>query len=271
MNLQRRTIKNSIKLAGTICGSLFIGLPMMAQSSLAQTAQTRASLNPCPRIYYEAPFNTSTLVPEGCAPNAISQQLGINQGNAPAGATLGDLAGSGQITNQAAPPRPGIFEQAPYTSQPGNNPSGANLTPQAIVPYDAPTTAPGAVNPPGTGLTLPIQPPLPENRSQPVASIMPMNGMADVQLINNTNAIITYEVVGETQRRVLQGGEQAVLRNISLPATITAVRQDDGWLEMIPLRSEQGMLEVSLDEEATPLDSTQGVLQIQEDGQVYLN
>lgn len=260
------TLKNSLKTLSIISGGLLIGFPLVAQPASAQTEE----LNPCPRIYYEAPFNTSTLVPQGCPPNAISEQLGINQATAPAGTTLGDLAEPGQITSQTAPPQPGIYDQAPYTSQPGGDLPGADLTPQAINPADAPTTAPGAFNPPGTPETLPVQPPLPEERSQPVASIAPMNGMATVQLTNNTNAIVTYEVIGDTQRRVLQGGGQAVLRGISLPATITAVRQDEGLLRMAPIRSAEGVLEVSLDEETT-LDSNQGVLRIQEDGQVFLN
>ncbi|MDB9374521.1 hypothetical protein [Nodularia sphaerocarpa] len=32
-------------------------------------------LNPCPGIYYEEPFNTQNVVPEGCPPNALTQQL----------------------------------------------------------------------------------------------------------------------------------------------------------------------------------------------------
>lgn len=260
------TIKNSLKALGVVSGSLLMGLPLMAQPA---SAQVEEGVNPCPRIYYEEPFDSSTLVPEGCPPNAISQQLGINQATAPSGVILGNPE-DGQITSQAAPPQPGVFDQAPYTSQPGGELPGADLTPQAINPADAPTTTPGAMNPPGTGLTLPVQPPLPEERSQPVASIMPMNGTATVQLTNNTNAIVTYEVIGDTQRRVLRGGEQATLRGISLPATITAVRQDDGLLRMAPVRAMEGMLEVSLDEETT-LDDNQGVLRIQEDGQVLLN
>lgn len=260
------TIKNSLKALGVVSGSLLVGLPLMAQPA---SVQTEGEINPCPRIYYEEPFNSSTLVPEGCPPNAISQQLGINQATAPSGVTLGN-SGDGQITNQAASPRPGIFDQAPYTSQPGGELPGADLTPQAINPADAPTTAPGAFNRPGTAETLPVQPPLPGERSQPVASIMPMDGMVDVQLTNNTNAIVTYEVIGDTQRRVLPGGEQATLRGISLPATITAVRQDDGLLRMAPIQVMEGMVEVSLDEEIS-LDDNQGVLRIQEDGQIFLN
>jgi hypothetical protein len=230
------TIKNSLKTLGIVSGGLLLGFPLIAQPA---SAQTEEELNPCPRIYYEAPFNTSTLVPQGCPPNVISEQLGLNQATAPAGTTLGELPGT-------------------------------DLTPQAINPADAPTTSPNAINPPGTAETLPVRPPLPEERSQAVASIMPMNGTVDVQLINNTNAVVTYEVIGDTQRRVLQGGEEVILRNISLPATITSVRQDNGLVRVASLESTEGMLAVSLDED-TNLDDNLGVLRIQEDGQIFLN
>lgn len=99
-----------------------------------------------------------------------------------------------------------------------------------------------------------------------------MDGKVNVKLKNNTNALIIYEAIGYTQRRALLGGEEIVLRNLPTPATITMVRKDDGFLEVIPVRtSEQNLLEVSLDENATPLDKNQGVLRIQTDGQVFLN
>jgi hypothetical protein len=118
----------------------------------------------------------------------------------------------------------------------------------------------------------PMQPPLPAERSQPIARVMPMDGKVNVRLKNNTNALITYEAIGYTQRRALLGGEEIVLRNLPTPVTLTMVRKDDGFLEVMPVRtSEPGLLEVSLDEDATPLDKNQGVLRIQRDGQVFLN
>ncbi len=49
------------------------------------------------------------------------------------------------------------------------------------------------------------------------------------------------------------------------------VRQDEGLLDVIPVSaSEPGMLDVTLNE-ASNLDDNQGVLRIQEDGQVFLN
>lgn len=129
-------------------------------------------------------------------------------------------------------------------------------------------TAPLTTAPPPPGVP---QPPLPEERSQAVANVMPMDGMVNVKLKNNTNAIISYEAVGYTQRRFLPGGEETVLQNLPTPVTITLVRQDDGLLEVMPMSaSEQGLLEVGLAEETT-LDDTQGVLRIQRDGQVFVN
>jgi hypothetical protein len=39
-------------------------------------------LNPCPGIYYEEPFNSQNVVPQGCPPNALTQQL-LTQGIPP--------------------------------------------------------------------------------------------------------------------------------------------------------------------------------------------
>ena len=118
----------------------------------------------------------------------------------------------------------------------------------------------------------PVTPPLPANRSQAVAKVMPMDGNVEVRVKNNTNAIVTYEAVGHTQRRVLQGGEQTVLRNLPVPVTVTFVRQDDGFVQVMPMSaSKDGVLEVALDEDANPRDRNQGVLRIQKDGQVFLN
>lgn len=104
----------------------------------------------------------------------------------------------------------------------------------------------------------------------PIARVEPMNGMVDVQLMNSTNIPIYYEVTGETGRRIISAQDEAYLQNISLPATITAVRTDDGLLQVIPGRTAEGTLELSLEEDPT-FDDTQGVIRIQPDGQVFVN
>lgn len=53
--------------------------------------------------------------------------------------------------------------------------------------------------------------------------------------------------------------------------TITLVREDDGLIEISPiLTSHSEMLEINIEEE-TSLDSVQGTIRIQADGQVFFN
>jgi len=56
--------------------------------------------------------------------------------------------------------------------------------------------------------------------------------------------------------------------NLPTPVTVTFVRQDKGLVDVIPTSTQQGSLEVSLDESKN-LDDNQGVLRIQKDGQVF--
>lgn len=49
----------TIGLAGTIAGGLFLSLPVLASAA-------SYSLNPCPGIYYEEPFSSTRIVPQGC-------------------------------------------------------------------------------------------------------------------------------------------------------------------------------------------------------------
>lgn len=257
--------RNQIKKAGivgTFFGSLLIGIPAIP---LVASAQSSPILNPCPKIYYEEPFNSISASPEGCPANKAAQlqKDGITLNQQP----------SDTVAGQNTPTEP-----------------GANLSNNTIVPADAPTTptrvvptprqpgisigggTPGVTNSPGTATTPPVKPPLPENRSQAVANVMPMNGKVSVKLKNNTNAIVTYEAVGYTQRRVLPGGGEIVLRNLPVPVTVTFTRQDNGFVEVMPVSaSKDGTLEVGLDEDANPLDRNQGALRIQKDGQVFLN
>lgn len=91
-----------------------------------------------------------------------------------------------------------------------------------------------------------------------------------MRLKNNTNALISYEAIGYTERRFLPAGAEATLR-LPTPATIMMLRQDEGLSEVMSMpTSRSGMLAVSLDE-TTTLSDNQGVLRIQSDGQVFLN
>lgn len=239
MNNHNQLSKKKAGLVGAICGSLLIGIPLSALPGIAEpSAQVNQNPSTCPA---EAPGNRAIL-PDMNLPGRDLTPNRIVQADAPT------------TPSTVLNPRPSIFNEPPY-----NRVGTSTITP-AVSPI-----LPAQTNPP-------VQPPLPAERSQPIARVMPMDGKVNVKLKNNTNALITYEAIGYTQRRALLGGEEIALRNLPTPVTITMVRKDDGFLEVIPVRaSEQNLLEVSLDEDVTPLDKNQGVLRIQTDGQVFLN
>ncbi|MEP6515244.1 hypothetical protein [Microcoleus vaginatus] len=189
-----------------ISGSLLIALPTVPLVASAAPAPT---LNSCPRISYEEPYNSNVRVSQGCPPNAASQRLNPQE-------------------------------------------LGQNMVPPAR----------------GTNVT---QPPLPETRQTPLATVTPMAGEVSVKLTNSTNAPISYQAIGHTESRMLARGAEIVLQNLPTPVTVTMVRVDGGLLKVIPMSSsEKGMLAVSIDETSN-LDGNQGVLRIQSDGQVFLN
>lgn len=259
MNKHNQLSRRNAGLWGAICGSLLIGVPL---SPLPGVAKPIAQMNENPCTCPAAPGNRVSTP-------GTTQSTVINS-------------------------RPSIFNEPPYNRvlsvpQAGGPLPGAPYTPNRIVPADAPTTPaqiaptpgqpgiavygnpPGVTNPPGTALTAPVKPPLPEERSTPIATVTPMDGKVDVKLKNATNAIITYDAIGYTQRRVLPGGEEVVLRDLPLPVTITTVRQDGGLVDVLPLSTtETGLLEVTLNE-SKDLDDNAGVLRIQQNGQVFLN
>lgn len=230
MKKHNQLSKRNVGLIGAICSSLLIGLPL---SPLPGVAKPLAQNNQNTCTCPQTPVNRVSTPGRDFTLNRIVP------GDAPTTAAT--------VLN----PRPSIFKEPPY------NRVG--------------TSATAPMNPPGTARTLPVQPPLPEQRSQAIAMVMPTGGQVAVRLKNNTNVTVTYEAIGHTGRRLLPGGEEVVLRNLPTPVSVTMIRQDKGLLDVIPTStSEQGLLEVSLDE-AKNLDDNQGVLRIQRDGQVFLN
>lgn len=97
-----------------------------------------------------------------------------------------------------------------------------------------------------------------------------MDGQLMTSLNNNTGATVTYEVIEDTSRRSLEAGESTTLQGISLPSTITLVRQDEGLLDVAADSAAAGVLSLSLSAESD-LDDTQGVIRIQENDQVFVN
>ena len=188
-------------------------IPFLPLTAFAIPKRPNPKRNPCPKIYYEEPYNNKILVPAGCTPNAATSRW----------------KKTGQAVDQS------INVVSPDSS------------------------------------VKPIQPPIPENRAAAIATIKPMMGKVSVMMKNDTNARISYQAVTHTQVRYLEGGEEVTLLDIPTPVSITMVREDKGLLRVMPMSSEEeGMLTITLDEKTT-FDNNQGVLRIQEDGQVFLN
>ncbi len=241
MNKSYQLLNKSSAFFGAICGGLLIGLSSIPQAAIAQQLQQpqpkpNSSANPCPSIFYEEPHNSRVLVPQGCPANAITRQQS-SQGGLPTGVVPGDPTEE-QI-------RMGVGGEAPYEE---NQNYSRRQQGQVSV----------------------IAPPLPEQQQSPIASVTPTNGQVSVRIKNDTNAAINYEVIGHTERRVLVGGQEVVLQNLPVPVTITTVRQDNGFVQVIPVSTKSGMIEFSLDEQTNP-SNEQSVIRIQQSGQVYLN
>ncbi|MFQ4142017.1 hypothetical protein [Chlorogloeopsis sp. ULAP02] len=173
-------------------------------------------------------------------------------------------------------PCPSIFYEEPHNSRvlvPQGCPPNAltqRMQPQATAPAleaGVQQVEPGT---PGTSTAVPVQPPLPQTQQAPIATVTPTDGRVNVRIKNNTNAVVAYEVIGHTGKRLLSGRDEVVLRDLPVAVTITAVRQDQGFLKFTPTESESGLLELSLDEQTTATNN-QGAIRIQENGSVFLN
>ncbi len=142
-------------------------------------------------------------------------------------------------------PKPSIFNERLYNR---DRPPVVNPTPNA-----------------------PLVPPLPEESSNAIATVTPINGKVSVKLINTTNTAITYEAIEYTQRRTLAARAEVVLKDLPAPVTITLVRPDNGFVQIAATSAaNSGLLEVSLSEGKT-LNEQQSAIRIQQNGKVLVN
>lgn len=210
-----------------------------------ETPQTtnRGQVNPCPQIYYQEPFNSRNPVPQGCPPNAFSQRRQSQQGNLNQGVPVSPQSTTGRTNTQTTLPSQG------ETSNQGTSVRSQPSTPR----------------------TTTVTPP-PSQLQAPSATIALANGQVNINLVNDTAATITYQVIGDTAPRTLQGKSSVMLRGIKAPVTVTFERQDGGLLSVTPRPSseQRGMLQVSLDE-TTDVAQDKKAMRIQENGSVFLN
>lgn len=156
-------------------------------------------------------------------------------------------------------PCPGLYYEEPFNT--------VYAPPEGCPPNAATQGLTGQEQAP---VRIPVYPPVTEGADNPIVTITPTDGTVSIRLQNNTNAIITYQAVGYTERQVLQGQEAAVLRGLPTPVTIRMTRQDDGFIEAKPISTQMELLEIALDE-TTSLEQSDRTLRIQEDGQVFTN
>jgi hypothetical protein len=119
--------------------------------------------------------------------------------------------------------------------------------------------------------SAPLVPPLPEESSNAIATVMPINGKVSVKLNNTTNTAITYEAIKYTERRTLAAKTEVVLKDLPAPVTITLVRPDNGFIQIAATSiANSGLLEVSLSE-AQALNEQQSAIRIENNGKVLVN
>lgn len=239
MDKKYQKIRQQAGLLGAI-GGMLVGLPAIAMPRI-EAELLLSQTNPNPSIFNEPPYN------RGSSTSPLN-------------------------------PRPGIFNEPPYNRRPGSSPSNPGAVPSSPATPDGLTPptpdqepSPGTLpsTPPAPGSVL--QPPLPEQRQSPSATVMPINGKVSIRLVNQTGANITYQVIGDTNQRSLQGKSNVNLLDLSAPVTLAFKRNDGGLLMVSPQASSQpGMLEVTFTE-TTDLTTDRTTMTVQKTGAVFLN
>lgn len=113
-----------------------------------------------------------------------------------------------------------------------------------------------------------IQPPMPSRQMRTMGNIAVDGDTVDVTLNNDTNAQVTYQVIGHTDDRILPGGNEAELLDIPLPVTITIIREDQGLIDIQNMLDEEEGVQFTLQEEGD-LTGSKKTIRIQEDGTVF--
>lgn len=68
-------MNNNVFQAGVGCVGVTLGGLLISFANPATAETLLAQVNPCPRIFYEEPFNRTVAVPQGCPPNAFQPRI----------------------------------------------------------------------------------------------------------------------------------------------------------------------------------------------------
>lgn len=110
----------------------------------------------------------------------------------------------------------------------------------------------------------------PDQFPLPSARVSPVNGMVTLRLINPSNILINYQIVGGTRELTLGERSQAELAGFPVPLTLTYQREDGGLLLVFPRAVAPGVLEVKF-QPTSDFDKDTKSLNIPENGSVFLN
>lgn len=104
----------------------------------------------------------------------------------------------------------------------------------------------------------------------PIDQIAIEEGTIDIKLKNETNAPVSYQVIGDTKQRTLSGKSDTHLQTLDAPLNLTFHREDDGLLFVsFAETSTPGVIEVTLSEtDFMVFDSR--TLRVDRAGMVYL-
>ncbi|MBN3908591.1 MAG: hypothetical protein HWQ35_19225 [Nostoc sp. NMS1] len=268
MNIKSQNFRKSAELFGAICGGLLISLPVIPHA-LAQ--ESTPKLNPSPSIFSEPPYNRSqTTVPPGPGARPL-RPVPPDEGQVspvPPKPGARPPRPVPPVEGQVSPVPPGPGARPPRPVSPSNSQSPTPPEPGATPPRPVPKDQ---SQQPSPGAASTDQPQLLPPRQTPSATIALTNGTVNIKLINDTAANVTFQVIGDTAPRSLQGKSNVILQGLKAPVTVTFERIDGGQLIVTPqASSEPGNLEVRFNE-ATNAAQGRSAMRIERNGSVFLN
>lgn len=111
----------------------------------------------------------------------------------------------------------------------------------------------------------------PDQLPIPLAIVRLDSSTLDIRMINASGAELNYQVIGDTDFRLLNAQSDITLQDLSIPTTITFRRSDGGLLTpTIEVNNSEGTLTLIL-QPTEDFASDRTALRIEPTGAVYLN
>ncbi len=130
---------------------------------------------------------------------------------------------------------------------------------------------------PGLALTanavpVPVQPALlAQVTPTPDSAMTPVDGKINIRFVNETGAVIEYQIIGDTEFRILGGEAEMTLQNIPVATTLTFRRQDAGLLK-VKFRADDpsGTIVVNVSA-TTDFGQDRTTLNVDREGRIFFN